>query len=435
MTEQLSFGALRKILRDAFGQLPDYRTGKNTRYTVRDATLGAFSVFFMQCRSFLAYQRDMQRHKGCNNAQSLFGVRHIPSDAQIRNLLDPIVPADLQAPFWDILERLMENKRVAAAFDVDGGWLCSLDGTQYFGSNKISCSQCTVTHRDNAPSYAHTVLIAVLAKPGMKDVLVLEPEFITPQDGSEKQDCERNAARRWITRNADRFSGRSVTILADDLHCNQPFCELLLDHHLDFILTCKPSSHATLYEEVTLLDQCGGVTHCEDRVWTGQGYQLWHYRFVEHVPLRVPPHALHVNWCELTITREDTGEKLYHNAFATNHTLTEETVRATITAGRARWKVENEGNNVLKNHGYHLEHNYGHGRQHLSTVLVMLILLAFLCHTTLHLCDRAYQQLRAELGTRRTFFDDLRTLTRYLFFKSWEHLIAFMVTGLELSPE
>jgi len=90
---------------------------------------------------------------------------------------------------------------------------------------------------------------------------------------------------------------------------------------------------------------------------------------------------------------------------------------------------------VLKNHGYHLEHNYGHGRQHLSTVLVMLILLAFLCHTTLHLCDRAYQQLRAELGTRRTFFDDLRTLTRYLFFKSWEHLIAFMVTGLELSPE
>jgi hypothetical protein len=377
----------------------------------------------------------MQHAKGHNNALSLFEVTHIPTDPQIRNLLDRIDPAQLRAPFWAILERLMTDKQAALAFDNEGGWLCSLDGTQYFRSTTIHCSECTVTRRNGQPTYAHTVLIPVLVKPGTKEVLVLEPEFITPQDGAEKQDCERNAARRWVLRNAEHFAGRRVTILADDLHCNQPFCELLLQHGLDFIMTCKPESHPTLYEEVALLDPLGAVGHCAERVWTSQGQQRWSYRFAEHVPLREPPQALYVNWCELTVSREATGEQLYHNAFATSRPVTEQTVHTLAAAGRVRWKVENEGNNVLKNHGYCLEHNYGHGQQHLSTVIVMLMLLAFLCHTVLQLCDYSYQRLRAALGTRRTFFDDLRALTRYVFFKSWEHLIAFMVAGLELTPE
>jgi len=128
-----------------------------------------------------------------------------------------------------------------------------------------------------------------LAKPGRKEVLVLEPEFIVPQDGADKQDCERSAANRWVVRNAPHFAGRHVTILADDLHCNQPFCERLLEHHLDFILTCKPDSHPTLYEEVDLLAQLGAVTQSEERVWIAHGHQHWAYRFVAHVPLREPP--------------------------------------------------------------------------------------------------------------------------------------------------
>jgi len=435
MTKPLSFDVLRRIMIGRFKQLPDHRSGQNTKYSLCDAAMAAFSVFFMQCPSFLAYQRHMQHHRGRNNAQSLFGVQHIPCDQQIRNLLDPIPPLHLREPFWAILEQLMTDKQVVSHFDVDGGWLCSLDGTQYFRSTKVHCPECTVTRRDEGLSYAHTVLIPVLAKPGTREVLVLEPEFILPRDGVEKQDCESRAAHRWVQRTAPHFAGRRVTILADDLHCNQPFCELLLTHHLNFILTCKPDSHTTLYEEVDLLDQAGAVTRCENRVWVGKEHHLWSYRFVSHVPLRRPPGALKVNWCELTITRETTGEQLYHNAFATNLELTEKNVRAVVAAGRARWKVENEGNNVLKHHGYHLEHNFGHGHKHLSVNLIMLILLAFLCHTALQLCDRKYQRLRVALGTRRTFFNDLRALTRYHFFASWKHLIAFMVEGLDLDPE
>lgn len=434
MARPVSFGVLRTILREACQHLPDVRRGDNGHYTVADAALGAFSVFFMQSPSFLAYQRDMQRRKGCNNTHSLFGVAEIPSDPQIRNLLDPVAPQDLREPFWAILTRLMEDPAVAAAFDWHGHWLVSLDGTGYFHSLLVHCPQCTVTQHDGTAHYGHQVLLPVLVKPGQKAVLALDPEFILPQDGAAKQDCERRAAQRWIERAAPRLAGRQVIVLGDDLYCHQPWCELLLAHQMDFILTCKPDSHPTLYEEVALLERLGAVTSLEERVWVGPGHERWQYRFASHVPLREPPHALYVDWCELRVIDEATGKERYHNAFATSCALTAQTVQRVTVAGRARWKVENEGHNVLKHQGYHLEHNYGHGQQHLSTVLLTLILLAFLFHTALQFADQAYVRVRAELGTRRTFFDDLRALTRYHYFDDWDRLMAFMMEGLELAP-
>ena len=171
--------------------------------------------------------------------------------------------------------------------------------------------------------------------------------------------------------------------------CNQPFCALLLANPChNFIFTCKPDSHVTLYTEIALLDRIGAVAQVAVRVWTGNGFQLWTYRYVNDVPLRAGPGALLVNWCELTIVQETPGTQLYHNAFATNHRLTDDTVRPIVAAGRARWKIENENNNVLKNHGYHLEHNFGHGQAYLAQLLVALNLLAFLFHMVLDLRAR-----------------------------------------------
>jgi len=180
-------------------------------------------------------------------------------------------PAALRAPYWAMLERAMADGALAARFNAGGRWLVSLDGTQYFGSHTIHCPGCSRMVQETGTFYAHTALLPVLARPGGREVLVLEPEFITPQDGSEKQDCERHAARRWIVRHGARLAAHHTTVLADDLHCNQPFCELLQAQGLDFILTCKPTSHPTLYEEVGLLDKLGAVGQREERVWTGKG--------------------------------------------------------------------------------------------------------------------------------------------------------------------
>jgi SRSO17 transposase len=207
-----------------------------------------------------------------------------------------------------------------------------------------------------------------------------------------------------------------------------------LDHGFDFIMSCKPDSHQALYEEVTALTATGAVAEVTERVWTGRGHERRTYRYVDQVPLRADAQTLMVNWCEITVVSETTGKVLYHNAFATNRTPTEQTVQHIVVAGRTRWKIENENNNVLKNQGYHLEHNYGHGNQYLSNILVTLILLAFLCHTVLQLADSKYQRVRARLATRKTFFDDIRALTRYMFFESWERLLDFMLAGLQQSP-
>ena len=141
---------------------------------------------------------------------------------------------------------------------------------------------------------------------------------------------------------------------------------------------------------------------------------------------------LQVGWCEVTITREDSGVQLYKNAFVTDFEVRETTVEAIARDGRARWKVENENNNVLKTKGYHIEHNFGHGDQHLASLLLSLNLLAFLFHTVLDLVDEQYRAIRQTLGTRQRFFQDLEALLVYFQFESWEAVLSFMFKGLEL---
>ena len=170
--------------------------------------------------------------------------------------------------------------------------------------------------------------------------------------------------------------------------------------------------------------------HCKH-----QDLLLLLYRDAPHngVPLAEGENALKVNWCELTVT-DPGGKVVYLNGFITDFKITDENVAGIVTAGRARWKIENENNNTLKTKGYHLEHNFGHGKEHLSSLLAAMNILAFLYHTFLSCTDANYRLIRAALPTRKTFFDDLRALTRYMLFPSWEALMDFMMRGLEIGP-
>lgn len=435
MAATLSFDRLRSILVATVTHLPDHRTRPNRIYEIADAVLGAFAVFFVQSPSFLAHQRDMQRRQGQNNAESLFGIAQVPSDPQIRNLLDPIPPEQLASPFWRVFEQLREGDYLTAYQGHLGRWLCALDGTQYFSSQKIHCDRCTTREVNGRTYYTHSLVAPVLVAPGENRIIALEPEFVTPQDGVEKQDCELRAAERWLRRNLCHFPAGALTLLGDDLYCHQPFCALVLELRQHFAFTCKPESHPALYQEIELLTKAGGVAEVSQRRWNGQRHELWHYRYANRVPLRADLKPLYVNWCEVTITEEATGQLVYRNAWATDHVLTESGLHDFVVAARTRWKSENENNNVLKNYGYHLEHNFGHGQQYLAQTLVMLNLFAFLFHTVLDLCDEQYRRVRAELAARQTFFHDVRALTRYLYFDSWQTLIDFMFTRLELATD
>jgi hypothetical protein len=338
MAATLSFDRLRSILVATVTQLPDQRTRPNRIYEIADAALGAFAVFFVQSPSFLAHQRDMQRRQGQNNAESLFGIDQVPSAPQIRNLLDPIPPEQLAPPFWRVFEQLRDGDYLTAYQGHLGRWLCALDGTQYFSSQKIHCDQCTTRVVNERIYYSHTLVAPLLVAPGENRIIALEPEFVRPQDGTEKQDCELRAAERWLKRNGSRFPPGSLTFLGDDLYCHQPFCTLVLAAHQHFAFTCKPDSHPALYQEIDLLSKVGGVSEVSQRRWNGQHYELWRYRYARRVPLRADGQPLYVNWCEVTITDATTGELLYHNAWATDHALTESGLHDFVTAARTRWK-------------------------------------------------------------------------------------------------
>ena len=428
-----TFADLVEYLRTVVERFPDARTGSETVYTMADAALGAFSVFFTQSPSFLDFQRNLQVAKGCNNATSLFGLTQVPSDNQIRNLLDPVPPGAVLPVFAAVVEALHTGGQLEAYRSINGDLLVAMDGTQYFSSEKIHCPQCSERkHRNGTITYSHHIVTPVIVAPGNPRVLPLEPEFIVPQDGHKKQDCENAAAKRWLDQCGARYRPLGVTILGDDLYCKQPLCEAIVQQGLNFLLVCKPDSHKTLYEWVAGLAATEDVQTLTLKRRQGKRTETDTYRFVNNVPLRDGDDALMVNWCELTTTRDD-AKVVYQNAFATNHAIAAANVAEVVRAARARWKVENENNNTLKTKGYNLSHNFGHGKQHLSSLLATLNLLAFLFHTLLDLFDSSYQTLRQFLP-RKTFFDDLRALTRYLCFENWQAMMAFMINGLELEP-
>ena len=435
MTKPIKMGRIVDRLRESWLTLTDVRKGNNSqKYTMADGGLAAFSVFFTQSPSFLSFQRDMEQKKRNSNAQTLFKLEQIPSDQQIRNLLDPVAAAEIHAEYWWIVDEMAASGHLESYRCCQGTLGIAMDGVTFHSSTQIHCA-CCQQRRDSQGTvhYYHSAIAPVIVKPGYPHVLSLPPECVVPQDGHEKQDCERAAAKRWLAQHCGRFAPLSVTYLGDDLYANQPLCELIDQTYQQyFVFVCKPESHSALYQEVALLEKVGGVTTHPVRRWNGRHHEIWTYRLAPQVPLRSGSDALSVNWCELRITHAETGDSLYQNAWATNHALSVDNVAQVASVGRTRWKVENENINVLKNQGYHLEHNFGHGEVHLANTLFTLNLLAFLVHTVLHIANDEYRLLRETLAVRRTFFHDLRALTRYMIFTSWQHLFDFMIDGLEI---
>ncbi len=429
-TGKLTFEELLHSLQMISEQLPDQRTD-DIVYKMSDAALGAFSIFFTQSPSFLEFQRMLEKAKGSSNAQTLFKMVNIPSDNHIRNLLDLIEASHFNPVYRYIIDRFEQSKQLEPYRYINGDLLVALDGTRYFSSSKICCKNCKVTkHNSGKITYSHDAITPVILAPDNPRVLPLEPEFMTPQDGDKKQDCENKAAKRWLIQHGSRLKKLGVTILGDDLYCKHPVCEVILKEGLNFILTCKPDSHKTLYEWIAYLEKTNGLEEVEITYRKGKYSYTDYYRFTSDVPLRDSKDSMKVSWSELTTVRDD-GKVTYHNSFATNHSITKENVVKIVKAGRARWKIENENNNTLKTKGYHFTHNFGHGKENLSTIMVTLNLLAFLFHTILECMDLKYQAIRDYLP-RKTFFNDIRALTRYMCFNSLDELLSFMMKGLEL---
>jgi len=395
-----------------------------------DFGLSAFAMFFMQSASFLSFQRTLEKGRGRSNCQTLFGIEKIPSDNYIRDMLDGADPA-LLSPGFERTEQLLLEPAMQEAFGrLDGRTLIALDGTEYFCSRKIGCPHCQTRKRSNGKieSY-HSMLCATVVAPGHSKVVPLAPEFIVKQDGAEKQDCERNAVKRWHEKHGARLKPLRPVYLGDDLFACQSVVEKLAHNGDDFLFTCKEASHKALYD---FIDGAELDRH-EVKVRKGKTRETHRYRFVKKVPLRDGKDAVLVNWIGFEIL-DAKGAVKYKTALVTSLPVTKADVAEIAACGRARWKIENESFNVLKNHGYELEHNFGHGENYLAMTLAALNMLAFAWHTVLDLVEPPWRKAREAAEKRMSFFAHLVTLTRFVVFPAWSDLLKALAT-FTIPPE
>jgi hypothetical protein len=426
--KDLSADALFHRLRLGFDRMPDSRTGEST-IPLGDALMSGFAMFSLKDPSLLAF--DERRRNPNDNFRTIYGIGQVPSDTQMRAILDPIDPDLLRPLFGDVFRCLQRGKALEPFVYLDGCYLLSLDGTNYFSSSKIHCDSCLKkTHRGGSTTYYHQLLGATLVHPDRKEVIPLAPEPIINQDGHNKNDCERNATRRWLTRFRQEHPHLPVIIIEDALSANAPHLRDLRAARVHYIIGVKPGDHAFLFLHLHDADAAGRTQHLTlDDPDSGV---LHHFRFHNGVPLNESNSDELVNVLEYWEIHAN--GKIQYFSWITDFTLTPDNVYAIMRGGRARWKIENETFNTLKNQGYHLEHNYGHGEHNLSVVLALLMMLAFLVDQVQQLCCPLFQAAWRKAHTKRHLWEEMRTFFRAWVFDSMTDLLTALARGVGPQP-
>jgi hypothetical protein len=422
--KDLCADTLFRLLYSIFSSVPDSRSGE-VEFPLADVLMSAFAMFSLKDPSLLAF--DQRRGNPNDNFRTIYGINRVPCDSQMRAILDPVDPACLRAPFLEVFRCLQRGKMLEHFVYLDGYYLVSLDGTEYFSSHKIHCASCLEKrHRNGTVTYYHQLLGATLVHPDLKEVIPLAPEPIIQQDGHTKNDCERNATRRWLKQFRKEHPHLRVIVVEDALSANAPHLKDLAEARARYIIGVKPGDHTFLFEHLRGLDEAGQMQILT--LVDPATNILHHFRFCNGAPLNESNPDVLVNVLEYWEVHPD--RTVQHFSWITDFTLNADNVWTIMRGGRARWKIENETFNTLKNQGYHLEHNYGHGEQNLSVVLAVLMMLAFLVDQVQQLCCPRFQAAWHKMKTKRHLWEEIRSHFRTLLFDSMDELLSALERGI-----
>ena len=419
--KHLGFTPLMKSLAKQLSKMKDEREQGKVKYSIHDCFMSAFAMMFFQDPSLLSFQRRMKEKRNRSNLETVFKVKAIPKDSQLREVIDNSDFDKLEKVFPEYFKALQRSKYLESYQFLGGKYLITLDGSEYFSSEKICCPGClTKKSKRGKVRYHHQILQAALVHPEHKQVIVLAPEQVRNTDGSEKQDCEINAGKRMLSKIRRDHPKLMIIIVADSLYSKQPFIKELKDKRMSYILVAKPNDHKLMMEWVSEQKEMGNVSRMEYRDKKGRQHV---YEWINGVPLNGSKDTVWVNYFEYKIIGNKKNN--YHNSWITDIPIHRDNIEQLVKGGRARWKIENETFNTLKNQGYHLEHNFGHGKKNLSINFFLLNLLAFFVHQILELTDILYQKCRAKFSSRKEYWNHLRITFRILLFESWEDYLKF----------
>ena len=429
--KHLSADGLLKFLQQSFKKIPEHRHGE-IKITLCDALMSAFAMFSLKDPSLLAFDERKRDMDGLHNLKTIYGIKNIPSDTQMRKILDEVSPDNLRPMFKGIFRCLQRGKALEPMVFLEGCYLLNLDGTGFYSSNRIFNDSCLekINKKTGKVTYYQQMLGASIIHPDFKEVIPLVPEMIIKQDGQTKNDCERNAAKRFLDKLRKEHPHLPIIINEDALSPNAPHIYELKKHNCRFILVVKPGDHEFLFNHINKVTQNGETTTFE-YIDEKDSKVTHRFHFINDVPLNKSNQDLLVNFLEYW---EITPKGTKHFSWVTDFTVTKQNAYHLMRGGRARWKIENETFNTLKNQGYNLGHNYGLGKKNLGVVFTMLMMLAFLTDQTQQLCCTLFQSVWKKLGSKRALWEKIRSLFDCLEFESMEMLHKALLYGFKFKP-
>jgi hypothetical protein len=429
LRRHLSADALFRTVRGSFEQITEPRNGR-PRIPVADAAMSAFAMFSLKDPSMLAFEE--RRKAEFSNLKSIYKINRIPCDTQMRTILDEVAPDELRPAHQSVLVELQRGKVLEQMHYLEEGYLVAFDGTEYFSSDKLCSPFCLrKTHSASGRTTYHLQMMgAVIAHPERREVIPLIPEVISRQDGVEKNDCEMNASRRLLTALRKDHPHLKMVVTQDAISPNGPYIRFLQEQGCHFILSVKESDHQHLFAqfEAAIERQEAREFILDDPKEQAKGH---YFRWVHGLAINASHKDVLVNVLEYWQVR---GEDPKRFCWVTDISLREDNVYRIMRAGRARWKIENETFNTLKNQGYHFEHNYGLGHKHLSMVFVKLTMLAFLVDQVQQLSCSLFRSVWKKLGSKRALWDKMRALFYCFRMESMEMLYLALLHGFVL-PE
>lgn len=411
--QDLSAPGLFSLVRETFS-----RDGPNAKLTFQtpDVLMSALAMFSLKIPSLLEFDglfRNDEPVIRCN-LEKLFGVKKAPSDTRLRERLDQISPELIRHALHGVWQKLQRGKALEPYKFFGQYLIVSFDGTGHFSSSKISCPQCCVKKTKEGDQFYHQLEVGSVVHPDVKAVLPIEAEPITRADGDNKNDCERNASKRALIRMRKRFTKQQFLIVEDALAANAPHLELLHSLNMAFVIGVKFTDHAALAMSMQERQMAG---HCTEQEVEESDGSVVGVRIYNDLPLNKSSPDCRVNVLEFW-SETAKGKKLYFS-WVSSLELTLDNAWELVRAGRARWKIENETFNTLKNQGYNLEHNYGHGEKHLATNLGLLCLLAFLIDQTQLQCCRVFAATLEKAKRMRYLQEKLRAAFLMLDLRDW----------------
>lgn len=375
--------------------------------------------------SLLAFER--RRIVEEHNLRSVFHIKDIPCDTQMRTRLDVVDPDWLRPAYRALFRKAQRGKALEKMVFMEGCYLIALDGTGYFSSEKLFSPFCLVKScsKSGKTIYHLQALGAAMVHPDSRTVIPLAPEPICKQDGETKNDCERNGARRWLGNFRKDHPHLKVIITEDALSPNAPHIRDILAAGCHFILGVKEDDHKYLFDCLNATVEAGKAI--EHDLPDPQNPDVHHFfRFTSGLPLNESNKDILVNVVEYW---EEGGKKPRYFSWVTDLTITKDNVYDIMRGGRTRWKVENETFNTLKNQGYHLEHNFGLGEKYLSLTFFSLMMLAFLVDQLQERCCALYQEIRKKRGSKKELFETIRGVFRLIVVHSMEAIYRLILAG------